>query len=114
MLLIVEGCEPVRRLLARTFRDAGFQVVTASTLREANQLFFTEAIDFLLTCWLAPDGSAEYMVKAFLARKPELKFLIISGTDPVLPEGWPFLAKPFRPAKIIERVLEIKLDYRLS
>ena len=114
-MLIVEDEHPIRTLTRTILERAGYRVLDASTLADAEALFDREAagIDLLVTDVALPDGNGPTLFKRLFAKRPSLRVLYMSGhADETLvdqaavdPDGG-FLQKPFLPDGLVRKVRE--------
>ena len=116
-ILVVEDDAPVRRLVVRVLRDAGYDTVEAATAGEAAAAFRDRdgEVDLLLTDVVLPDmGGPELAAQLEEGRGDGLRVLYMSGyTDNaivhhgVLDEGISFIEKPLRPRELLAKVREV-------
>lgn len=112
-ILLVEDEETIRGLAERVLLQYGYTVVVARNPAEAEVLAAeTKGIGLLLTDVVMPGGSGLVLAATLRSRMPGLKLLVMSGftgergeAAPV-PEGTPFLAKPFGPEELARKVRE--------
>jgi signal transduction histidine kinase len=110
-ILLVEDERPVRLLARRILERAGYTVVAASNLAEAEALASTlESIDLLLTDVIMPGGTGPELFRRLAAARPGLRVLFMSGyaeqdlVDRSTMAGAPFLEKPFTMQGLITKV----------
>ena len=115
-ILLVEDEPQLRRVAATALRQAGFEVLDAGDGNEAlaRSGQHAGAIDLLLTDVVMPGMNGRQVADALLAQRPSTRVLYMSGyptdgivTDGVVDEGIHFIPKPFTPATLLARVLEI-------
>ena len=117
-ILLVEDDEMVRDLVLSVLRDNGYQVLTAPDGQAALRLFqqLGEPLQLLLTDVIMPGTlSGVQLAEALRARQPELAVLFISGYtdqialhhDSVMFQRAKFVAKPFRPEKLLQAVRQL-------
>lgn len=115
-ILVVDDEDPVRTMMSAILRSAGYQVLEASTGQEALELVagYAGTIHLLLTDIVLPDVSGNDLAVQVLRLRPGLQVLRVSGMPdqarlpPELPAaGSAFLAKPFTPQRLLEKVREI-------
>jgi two-component system, cell cycle sensor histidine kinase and response regulator CckA len=113
-ILLVEDEEAVRSLAALVLREQGFEVLEARNGGEALQLCHGAArpVHLLLTDVVMPDLDGAELAERVKAVHPGLKVLYMSGYADALLEdlrqrGGAFLAKPFTPEVMLERVREL-------
>lgn len=103
-VIVVEDCEPVRRLLSRALEQAGYEAEAVGDGAEALALAASSdvAIDLLLTDVVMPHLNGRDLADELRRRFPKMRTLFISGYDEdvlapegVLVEGVNFLPKPF-------------------
>jgi PAS domain S-box-containing protein len=114
-VLIVEDEQPIRTLARTILERAGYRVLDASTVTEAEALFDREPgeIDLLVTDVTLPDGNGPAMFRRLFAKRPSLRVLYMSGyADETLvdqaaddPDGG-FLQKPFLADGLVRKVRE--------
>jgi nitrogen-specific signal transduction histidine kinase/CheY-like chemotaxis protein len=110
-ILLVEDNDRVRSALADFLRDEAFVVIEASTGAAAIARASDPAlaIDLLLTDVIMPKMTGRALALALRSTRPELRVLFMSGYSPetsLLDEvpGSAWLAKPFRPQTLLERL----------
>ena len=101
-VLVVEDSSRVRPLIVRILEDAGFVVLEAGNAEEAMNA--APQADVVLSDITLPDGSGLDLAQQLRLERPDLKFLFMSGFDVRLPEGYPFIEKPFRAEELVDRV----------
>ena len=88
-ILIVDDEPPVRELAAMYFQGRGFQVTTASSFEEANQLIDQPNDDFdlvILDIELGAKSGLDLIVP-FQKRFPNIPILLFSGVQ-LTPDQW--------------------------
>ena len=114
-ILLVEDETEVRRLARQVMETAGYTVLEAHEGNEALALCQRNetSIDLLLTDVIMPGMSGRELADRLTTMRPTMKVLFVSGyTDDrlgrhgVLEPGVEFLAKPFSPAELLERIHE--------
>jgi CheY-like chemotaxis protein len=121
-ILVAEDDEDVRAFVVAVLESHGYKVISASSGKEALARCANgnEKIQLLLTDMVMPGGlTGRQLAEHLLAENPALRVLYTSGytpgivgKDPALLEGRDFLAKPYEPALLVQRVREC-LDGRL-
>ncbi len=118
-ILVVDDDEPVRRVMARYLRKAGFQVLEASDGLVAQQVMRRHrgVIDLLVTDVMMPRMKGTELAGWAAAHRPDTRILLVSGyMDSHRIQAWVdeddevFLAKPFEPDELLERVRQ-RLGY---
>ncbi len=110
-ILLVEDEELIREIMSESLRDAGFDVVGASSGQEAMDLFDQRPKHFtmLVTDFNMPgqmDGGA--LAKRIREKAPALPVVIVSGRPDVFRQSWrtelnfSLLQKPYRPHELVE------------
>ena len=113
-VLIADDDEAVRSLAATTLEQAGFLVLPACDGEAAIEIFRSGRVnvDALLTDVQMGNGiTGIALAEHLLNERPEIAVLVMSG----LPEAellaseknLRFLAKPFTPAKLVEKVRQV-------
>jgi two-component system, cell cycle sensor histidine kinase and response regulator CckA len=112
-VLLVEDEKAVRDLTHRILQRYGYEVVAASSAREALEHLADPGfrVDLLLTDVVMPEMGGQELAAVARTRRPGLPVLFISGYnedavlhDGILVEGASFLGKPFTPAVLLQRI----------
>ncbi|MEW6236337.1 MAG: PAS domain S-box protein [Candidatus Omnitrophota bacterium] len=115
-ILVVEDDEIVRRLIARTLSDSGYDVLQAISGDDALQKYdsLIQPIHLLVTDVIMPGISGRELSQRLTPIYPQMKTLYVSGyTDNaivhhgVLEPGLHFLQKPFIPDALRRKVREV-------
>lgn len=115
-ILVVEDEDAVRQLVVRSLESAGFTVIAAEDGEAALRALGREGAlpDLLLTDVVMPRVSGRQLSDAATRIRPDLPVLFISGyagDDMILrelvPEGAPFLQKPFTPDQVVRSVSDL-------
>jgi CheY-like chemotaxis protein len=103
-ILVVEDEEALLTVAARTLREAGYKVMTATSGEDALLIAtqYVGEIDLLLTDVIMPGLNGRMLAEELKLARPSLQVLYISGyagsvlgQRGVLDRGMHFLAKPF-------------------
>ena len=115
IVLVVEDEPGVRELCCAILRRAGFAAIPACDGIQAMRVCRERsgAIDLLLAdVQLGSEPNGIELAEAVL--QPGMAIVVMSGTpgmeDLATAKGYPFLAKPFAPAVLVERVRECLAD----
>ena len=111
-VLLAEDERTVRRVAERVLRAYGYTVRSAASSAEAiERLAAGEGVELLITDAVLPDGTGAELIERARRIRPDLAVLGVSGysaTDAVrrgvLPDGVPFLQKPFAPDELARAV----------
>jgi DNA-binding response OmpR family regulator len=116
-ILLVDDDPAVRQLAAAALEKEGYKLLIAEDVGRAIEIAgnWTHTIDLLMTDVVLPSGNGIALARAFLAKRPDVPVLYISGFEPdvlrsVQDGGGPdgsFLEKPFLPSVLVTRVGEI-------
>ncbi|HEY8369670.1 MAG TPA: response regulator [Thermodesulfobacteriota bacterium] len=115
-ILLAEDDDMVRELIVRTLETAGYRIVTAADGEEALEVFerYRDDVALAIVDAVMPKLGAREVCRELRARKPALRFLVVSGYSVsaideqlVQEDGLPFVQKPFRPSDLLCRVREI-------
>ena len=112
-ILLAEDEELVQRAAVRVLRKQGYRVLAAGDGEQALALFqaHREEIGLVITDVVMPKMGGSRLVDAVRALRPDTPILCTSGYaersssgERALPEGVPFLHKPWRTADLLDRV----------
>ncbi len=115
-VLVVEDESGVRGLTVRALAAAGYRVIEAAGGREALERAAATAgaIHLLLTDVVMPDMSGPRLAEALRTVRPDVRVLYTSGYTEntivhhgVLDPGVDFLAKPFTPSALEDKVRQV-------
>lgn len=115
-VLLVEDEEALRAVARRILEQQGYSVIVASNGVEALRVVEQSnvPVDLLLTDLVMPGMSGRELARRLAAANASIKVLYISGYPRdeithhgVLESGMAFLAKPFTPMVLIEKVREV-------
>jgi PAS domain S-box-containing protein len=111
-ILLVEDEEAVRRVARRALEMHGYRIVEAADAVSALALAATNDIDLVLSDVMMPGMPGPTMVEELRRRDPYVRVLFMSGhTEEIIRDGLldpstPFLAKPFTPTQLAQKVRE--------
>jgi two-component system, OmpR family, response regulator len=109
-VLVVEDEESIADILAIALRYHRFQVMTASTVREALALAERTRPDAALLDVMLPDGDGRALGRQLRARRPDLALVFVTARDApaevvgALGFGDDYITKPFNIDEVIARV----------
>lgn len=115
-VLVVDDEPGVRRVIAELLREAGYEVLTAASGREALQIYAGQAqrIRLALVDLLMPELGGHSLIQSLVRYNPGIKVLVVSAASPEGPledalqaGAYAFLAKPFDPQQLLRTVQEI-------
>ncbi len=115
-ILLVEDQPSVRSLAVTVLSGCGYRILEAAEGQDALRIAddFPGKIDLLLTDVVLPGMTGKELADRLIVRRPETKVLFVSGyTDDiiayhgVLQDGVAYLAKPYTPRIISDKVREI-------
>jgi CheY-like chemotaxis protein len=78
-ILVIDDEEKMRDLLSRMLQRAGFSAVTAVNGRDALERFRDGRIDAVVTDMVMPEMDGIEVIRAFLAERPGLPIIAVSG-----------------------------------
>ena len=119
-VFLAEDVQEVREFIKLVLESCGYRVLDAAGGQQALEQFAdaADSCDLLITDVIMPKMSGPRLAEALQERNPRLRVLYISGyTDDavlrygILTSGIPFLAKPFTPSQLAQKVREV-LDGR--
>jgi len=115
-VLLVEDEDLVRELVRNILERSGFEVLEAATVEEAVRLGTGHPghLDVMLCDVVMPGRSGPEIFREVEGHRPGLKVLYMSGYPlelidrrGLLPDGVPFLQKPFSPDELEDRLMEL-------
>jgi len=114
MILVVDDCDEVRRLIGAVLRRIGYSVIEAASGAEAAKVSqrYTDRIDLLVTNAVLPDTTGQDVAQQFMAAWPEMAVVYLTGyprgflEEGALPPGTRFLEKPFTSEALVLQVRE--------
>jgi len=115
-LLLAEDNEALRRMLGKTLRSAGYEVLEAEDGRNALDLFVANAdrINAVVLDVVLPGMNGKEVFDKVRDLKPGIKALLISGysddiitSKGVAQDKVEFLAKPFTPTQLLSKIKEV-------
>ena len=117
VLLVIDDDEGMRKLMVRTLRDSKHRVLEAENGREGLKIMDEHAPDLVITDILMPQKEGIETIREVQERAPATKIIAISGggvsqnlmfLDVARAFGaHAVLAKPFRPAELVETVAQV-------
>lgn len=116
-LLVVEDEADLRDVIIQILQGHGYRTYDAGTGEEALQMcgqLQGKKIDMLLTDVVMPGMNGKELADEMVRLYPEVKVLFISGytgkrivTHEILSRGLSFLAKPFSPLELLQKIRQI-------
>jgi PAS domain S-box-containing protein len=110
-ILVAEDEDLVRNLVTRVLKTHGYKVLSASSGAQALEVWAEakEKIHLLFTDMVMPGGmTGRQLAENLLAKDPTLRVIYTSGYSPGMAgkdvAGCDFLAKPYEPSTLIQRV----------
>ncbi|HJR02085.1 MAG TPA: response regulator [Methylomirabilota bacterium] len=111
-ILVVDDEEDIRTVVRQMLTGAGYLVLDAEDPNQALRLAGQQHVDLLLTDVVMPLMRGTELAQRLLAVVPSAKVLLMSAykVAEITASGHPFLAKPFTPEILLERVRELLRD----
>lgn len=113
-LLLTEDDAVIRRALERLLRAQGYQVLCAADPEEGLRLAEGQSLDLVISDLVMPGMSGQDYARRLRAKRPQLRFLFMSGysenlagQELVLEPGDAFLPKPFASAELFLKIRQI-------
>jgi two-component system cell cycle sensor histidine kinase/response regulator CckA len=113
VVLVVDDEPAVLSLVVTILERAGFEVLSAGCPLQALQLAAQRhgTIDLLVADVVMPGLSGPMLADSLADRRPEMRHLFMAGLpdspeirERILARGRPFLAKPFVPQTLLDKV----------
>jgi CheY-like chemotaxis protein len=103
--------EPNALLLRKlVLEQAGFQVMTASSARDALQLLASTQVDLVLSDQLMPEMTGTQLTKQLKSKFPSLPVVLISGVNELPPDADVadlFMSKSEGPVVMCEKIAQV-------
>jgi DNA-binding response OmpR family regulator len=111
-ILVVDDEDDIRAVVRQMLSREGYTVLDAADPHQALRLAAKEPVDLLLTDVVMPLMRGTELAQRLLAVVPSAKVLLMSAykVAEVDASGHPFIAKPFTPQALAERVRQILRD----
>jgi len=110
-VLVVEDQSEVRQYAVEALKAYGYRVIQAASASEACVLFEREQthIGLVLTDVVMPHTNGRELLVRLTQMRPGIKVLVMSGYagNVAVPEGLPFIEKPFSPEDVAAKVREV-------
>ena len=115
-VLVVDDRSMARRIAARTLSEEGFRVLEADGMREAMEVLAQARgrVDLVMIDIVLADGDGVKLARLIQEEWPEQRILFMSGYAAEVMARYgledldvPFLAKPFTPSRLAEKVREV-------
>jgi two-component system cell cycle sensor histidine kinase/response regulator CckA len=114
-ILIVDDDEELRRFMSRILERNGYRVVEADSAERALQVDdeFEDTFDLLVSDVVMGEMSGRDLAKSLQSQEPGLAVLLVSGTakrsilEDLNMGASDFLAKPFKPSDLVDRVHDL-------
>jgi DNA-binding NtrC family response regulator len=107
-VLVIEDSRPLRAIMAKCLRDAGYTVVEAASCAEGLAGLEAGNISLVLSdLSLGGKSSGLALLQEMASIQPGLECVLMTGSIAAgqeLPTSFPVLAKPFAPGALIELV----------
>jgi DNA-binding response OmpR family regulator len=111
-ILVVDDEEDIRTVVRQMLTGAGYLVLDAEDPNQALRLAGQQHVDLLPTDVVMPLMRGTELAQRLLAVVPSAKVLLMSAykVAEITASGHPFLAKPFTPEILLDRVRELLRD----
>ncbi len=108
-ILVAEDESPLRKLICRMLQNEGYTVLCAADGNSALRMAESHPgqIDLLVTDIRMPGMDGIELYTELRRQRPQLPVLFISGYAQGRELQAPFLAKPFTPTVLLERIREL-------
>jgi CheY-like chemotaxis protein len=114
-ILCVDDENIPRMLRSLILQKQGYQVITASSAKEALELLERQSFDLVLTDQMMPGMSGIELTKLIKAKSPDLPVIIVSGVNELPAEiayADLFISKIEGPTALFEGVAKVLQLYR--
>jgi PAS domain S-box-containing protein len=114
-ILIVDDDEELRRFMSRILERNGYRIFEADSAERALRVVdeFEGSFDLLVSDVVMGEMSGRDLATTLQSKRPELAVLLVSGTanrsvlKDLASDASDFLAKPFKPSDLVDRVHEL-------
>ncbi|HEU5080637.1 MAG TPA: PAS domain S-box protein [Opitutaceae bacterium] len=108
-ILVIDDEAALREMICATLDEHGFRAIPASSASDLIEKAarMRDSIRLLITDVNMPDMSGEQVMRIVRELIPGLKILVMSGQEDAERFGDRFIAKPFKPAKLLELINEL-------
>ena len=115
-ILLIEDEAQVLEFSSRALQEYGYEVVKASTAKQAQELFSSEpkGFDLVLCDVVLPDKNGVRLTEELSAQKPGLKIILSSGYADnksqwaqIEQRGIPFLQKPYSLTELFQTIRDV-------
>jgi CheY-like chemotaxis protein len=115
IILCVDDEENALILRRLVLEKSGFEVLTASSAREAQEVLATRSVDLILSDQLMPGVTGTELARTVKAMYPQIPFVLVSGVNE-MPEGIEltdmFISKLEGPVILIQKITELMTGRR--
>jgi len=111
-ILMVDDEDDIRAVVRQMLTAEGYIVLDAGDPHQALRLAGQQPVDLLLTDVVMPLMRGTELAQRLLAVVPSAKVLLMSAykVAEIAASGHPFLAKPFTPDVLVEKVRQVLRD----
>jgi CheY-like chemotaxis protein len=110
IILCVDDEENALILRRMVLEKSGFEVLTASSAREAQEVLATRSVDLILSDQLMPGITGTELARTVKAMYPQIPFVLVSGVNE-MPEGIEltdlFISKLEGPVILIQKITQL-------
>lgn len=101
-ILVVDDEEAILRMVCLVLQSHGHTVFAASDGHRALEALAGDTIDLIISDVAMPHMTGRELAATVSRSHPGLPVLLMSGSE--RPDGYPFIAKPFRPHSLLAAV----------
>jgi CheY-like chemotaxis protein len=110
IILCVDDEENALILRRMVLEKSGFEVLTAGSAREAQEVLATRSVDLILSDQLMPGTTGTELARTVKRMYPQIPFVLVSGVNE-MPEGIEltdlFISKLEGPVILIQKITEL-------
>ena len=112
VILCVDDEENALILRRLVLEKSGFEVLTANSAREAQDVLAARSVDLILSDQLMPGVTGTELARTVKAMYPQIPFVLVSGVNE-MPEGIEltdmFISKLEGPVILIQKITELMM-----